>query len=156
MPPQPLRFLSPIHKAGRQIGVYLQRAMDEHGLATAEGHLLSYLRSYAPCPISELHRVFGLKKSTLTGILDRLEKRRIVRRQPHPDDRRSLLVQLTPKGRTLAEKTQAPVTELEESIAAAIAPRDVEGFRRVMEAIDHITEVELRTNPPTRIPKEKP
>jgi DNA-binding MarR family transcriptional regulator len=100
--------------------------------------------------------VFGLKKSTLTGILDRLERRGCVRRRPHPSDRRSFLVHITRSGRAFAEKVQVPVDRLEEEIADRVGPRDVEGFRRVMAAIDRVTEVELRENRPTRTPKERP
>src|SRR5688572_7892845 len=102
----PLQFLSPIHKAGRQIGLYLEGATVELGVSPAEGHLLSFLRTYAPCPVSELERVFGHKRSTLTSILDRLSDRGLLTRQVNADDRRSFTIELTPDGRKLAGKLQ--------------------------------------------------
>ena len=41
----------------------------------------------------------------MTGIVDTLEKNGLVTRQPNPDDRRSLLVTLTEKGKALAGST---------------------------------------------------
>ena len=61
-----LIFLSPLHKATRQVSLWFEEQMADMDLSPQEGHVLSYLNAYAPCPISELVRVFGLKQSTLT------------------------------------------------------------------------------------------
>jgi DNA-binding transcriptional ArsR family regulator len=85
----PLEFLSPLHKASRQITVYLEAHTRELGVSPGEGHFLSYLRSYSPAPVGELVRVFGIKQSTFTSLLDRLEKAGLIRREMNPGDRRS-------------------------------------------------------------------
>ncbi len=140
----PLIFLSPIHRASRQIGIHLAASMSPLGLQNPEAHLLSFLRSYAPAPIAELRRVFGLRKSTLTSVLDRLERRGLLVRSLHPTDRRSLLVSLTADGRAAAEKVQRPVEELEGSIRAAVSDEELRGFQRVLEAIAEVTRVQVR------------
>ena len=142
---QPLRFLSPIHRASRQIGIHLSGEMVTLELAAPEAHLLSYLRSYSPCAISVLHRVFGLRRSTLTSMLDRLEQRGLVRRELCPTDRRSFLVHLTVAGTGFAEEVQRPVDELERRIQAELDPEDLRGSYRVMEAISRVTRVQVRT-----------
>ena len=136
-----LRFLSPIHKATRQIGVYLETHSSDLGLTTTEGHMLSYLRSYSPAPVSELHRVFGVKRSTLTSMLDRLAARRWVERRPSNRDRRVTLVSLTEEGSTRAEGVQAALDALEAEIGAKTNPQDLEGFYRVLSAIAEATDV---------------
>src|SRR3954447_24922878 len=98
----PLRLLSPIHRASRQVGLYLESRCSELGVSTPEGHLLSYLASYSPCPVGEIGRVFNLKGSTLTSMLDRLEERGLVERRPNRDDRRSFLVDLAKPGERIA------------------------------------------------------
>ncbi len=69
-----LDFLSPLHKASRQLSVYLESQTRDLGVSPSEGHVLTYLRRYAPAPIGELVRVFGIKQSTFTSLLDRLER----------------------------------------------------------------------------------
>lgn len=145
--PERLRFLSPLHKATRQIEIHLAARLEGVGLATPEAHLLAFLRSYAPCPIGEIRRVFGLKRSTLTSMLDRLEERELVRREPCTRDRRSFVVHLTDGGRRLADRVQQPVAELEERIHAAIDEEDLRGFDRVLEAIARVTGVQVRKEP---------
>lgn len=139
-----LEFLSPLHKASRQISVYLEAQTREVGLSPAEGHLLTFLRSYAPTPVGELVRVFGLKQSTLTSMLDRLEKAGLVRRETNPGDRRSFLIHISDPGRELAERLNQCLAALEEEIRKRVSPRDVEGFHALMGAVEDITRVRLR------------
>lgn len=139
-----LIFLSPLHKANRQVSVHLEHETTELGVSPQEGHLLSYLRSYAPCPVSELVRVFGLKHSTMTSILDRLEERRFVARKLNPDDRRSLLVRLTRQGRSVADRVQGVVEVFESELCQKVTKKDIHGFHAVMAAIDRTTNVTLR------------
>lgn len=139
-----LDFLSPLHKASRQITVYLEERTGEEGVSPVEGHLLTYLGSYAPAPIGELVRVFGIKQSTFTSLLDRLEEAGLVRREVNPDDRRSFLIHLTEEGEELAGRINERLLELEEAIRSRVSAGEVEGFRAVMEAIEEITRVRLR------------
>lgn len=140
----PLEFLSPIHKASRQMGIYLERATMRLGVGPGEGHLLSYLRTYAPCPVSELERVFGHKRSTLTSMLDRLSDRGLLTRQINAEDRRSFTIELTPGGRKLAGKLQKPLEAFEQRLKERINDKEMAGFRAVMEAIAEITDVKVR------------
>ena len=140
----PLDFLSPLHKASRQISVYLETHTRELGLSPQEGHILSYLRSYAPTPIGELVRVFGIKQSTFTSILDRLEEAGLVRREINREDRRSFLVHISEEGIQLAERLNLLLAKLEDDIRSLVSTRDVKGFHAVMRAVEEITRVRLR------------
>jgi len=113
------------------------------GLTTTEGNMMSYLRSYSPAPVSELHRVFGVKRSTLTSMLDRLAARRWVERRPSDRDRRVTLVSLTDEGSARAEGVQAALDALEAEIVAKTKPQDLEGFYQVLSAVSAVTEVSV-------------
>jgi DNA-binding MarR family transcriptional regulator len=139
-----LDFLSPLHKASRQLSVYLETRIGEQGLSPSEGHVLSYLRGYGPAPVGELVRVFGIKQSTLTSMLDRLEQAGLVRRELNPDDRRSFLVHLSDDGAALTKRTNRILEKLEDEIRGRVSARDVKGFQAVMEAVEAITQVRLR------------
>lgn len=61
----------------------------------------------APAPSrnpAELADMAGVTRATMTGLIDTLEKDGYVRREPDPHDRRSMLVQLTPKGDAFTEE----------------------------------------------------
>jgi len=137
-----LNYLSPLHRATRQIGLWFEERLTD--FASTEGHLLSYLMPYGPCPVSELVRVFGQKHSTMTSILDRLESQGLIERTANPEDGRSLLVGLTRKGQKASARVNELVTELEEAIGSGVTRSDLAGFRRVMDAIEKATQVEVR------------
>lgn len=139
-----LEFLSQLHKASRQLTVHIERGNAEYGLSSAEGHLLTYLHSYAPTPVGELVRVFGFKQSTFTSILDRLEQPGYIRRELNPQDRRSFLIHITDEGRAVAGRITGQLVAIEDAIRSHVSARDVAGFRAVMGAIGDVTRVELR------------
>lgn len=140
----PLDFFSPLHKASRQISVYLEARTGELGVSPLEGHVLTYLGSYAPTPIGELVQVFGIKQSTFTSLLDRLEKAGFVRREINPEDRRSFLIHISDEGRELAVRLNQCLEALEAEIRAQVGARDMKGFQAVMAAVEEVTRVRLR------------
>jgi DNA-binding MarR family transcriptional regulator len=139
-----LDFLSPLHKASRQLSVYLEDQTRALGVSPLEGHVLTYLDRYGPASIRDLLRVFGLKQSTFTSLLDRLEAQGCVRRTTNPGDRRSFLVHVTPSGRKLAAKLHRLLRKVEAEIRSRTDVRDVKGFHAVMSAVDQVTRVRLR------------
>src|SRR5258705_11720812 len=106
-----LTYLSPLHRASRQIGLWFEERLTD--FAGTEGHMLSYLLPYGPCPVSELVRVFGLKYSTMTSILDRLESQELIERPANPGAGRSPLVGLTRKGPKASPRGHTLATEVE-------------------------------------------
>ena len=139
MKPRTLQFLSPIHKATRQLGAWLEGPMAQLGLSNPEAHLIAYLRSYGPCAVGDLHRVFGHRRSTLTSMLDRLQRKGLVSRATHPRDRRSVLVALTDRGRKKGERIRRELQALEERIRRRLDAEDLEAFVRVVRAIEEAT-----------------
>lgn len=139
-----LDFLSPLHKASRQITMYLEAHTRELGVSPLEGHILTYLRKYAPAPVGELVRVFGIKQSTLTSLLDRLEQAGLLRRELNPDDRRSFLIHITDRGREMTARLNRLLEKLEDDIRGRVRRPEVKGFQAVMSAVEDVTRVRLR------------
>ncbi len=139
-----LEFLSPLHKASRQITMYLEDQTRELGVSPLEGHVLTYLRKYAPATVGELVRVFGVKQSTFTSLLDRLERDGLVRREPNPADRRSFLIHITERGRELTARLNRLLEKLEDDIRARLRRAEAKGFHAVMAAVEDVTRVQVR------------
>jgi DNA-binding MarR family transcriptional regulator len=132
-------FLSPVHAGYRTLARRVENSVGE--VDSAEGHMLSYAMRYGPCTVGKLADVFGIKGATLTGQLDRLEKRGLLERRLNPDDRRSFLVAVTAKGRALVRRIGAQVMKLEESVRQQVSDRDYAGFMKVIEAIRNLDAV---------------
>src|SRR4051795_3180692 len=58
----------------------------------------------APMSMGELAAALGIDRPNATVLVDDLEAHGLVRRRPHPTDRRAKLVEATPKGKRLARR----------------------------------------------------
>jgi DNA-binding MarR family transcriptional regulator len=66
------------------------------GVNATDHRCLDILDQRGPMTAGALAEALGLSRSAVTTVLDRLEQRRYVRRGPNPDDRRQVVVALTP------------------------------------------------------------
>jgi DNA-binding MarR family transcriptional regulator len=78
---------------------YRQMVTAYLGLDTSQTQALSYLYSRGEMGQGELGALLGVNTSTMTALVDRLERDGIAQRRPHPTDRRRLVVDLTDGGR---------------------------------------------------------
>ncbi|TEU09792.1 MarR family transcriptional regulator [Candidatus Bathyarchaeota archaeon] len=91
-------LISKIHQLSGRIFNGLLR---EHGIEfnSAQGRILFVLWEKDSIPIKELSEKTQLSKSTLTSMLDRLERKGHITREPSEEDRRIILVNLTEENR---------------------------------------------------------
>ncbi|MFD1887165.1 MarR family winged helix-turn-helix transcriptional regulator [Paenibacillus wenxiniae] len=82
------------------IQTILLEAGAEHELSFIQIRLLGILRDREP-GMQELAHHLNLDKSSVTGLINRAERRDMVERVPSPTDRRSFSVRLTDKGKDI-------------------------------------------------------
>ena len=63
------------------------------GISSAEWKCLGLLEQHGPLPAGRLAELSGFTTGAVTGIVDRLERAGYARRERHPSDRRSVIVQ---------------------------------------------------------------
>src|SRR6478736_2685605 len=98
---RPLTVLSRVSRLARHLDLARRSAFSRHDLETWEFDVLSALRrAGAPYRLSPgaLLTLTLVTSGTMTNRIDRLEDKGLVERQPSPDDRRGVLVQLTDAG----------------------------------------------------------
>jgi MarR family transcriptional regulator, lower aerobic nicotinate degradation pathway regulator len=94
----------------------LERRASERGLSMVQTRLLGVLRDRRPT-ISELGRLLDLDKSSVSGLVERAERRGLVARAPSPADGRAVLVSLTDAGRSLVRQA---TTQFEADVVALL------------------------------------
>lgn len=118
-------------------GRVFQRILKRHGIRInpGQGRVLFALWKQDGASIQELGRRTGLEKSTLTLMLDRLEKAGHLRRQPDPNDRRRVIVTRTPKDRELQAKYERASLEMNELFYKGMDERQVEALEAALRAV---------------------
>ena len=106
----------------------LTRIAAEHDLSLTQLRVLAILRDRR-VKMSELTNFLGLDKSTVSGLVDRAEKRGLLQRAPNPHDGRGVDVFLAPSGMRLAERGVAQVAQSLSPMTSALTP--AEGRRLV-------------------------
>lgn len=100
----------------------LERRAGEREISIVQTRLLGILRDRQPT-MNELARLLELDKSSVTGLVDRAERRGLVERAPSTSDRRVVQVGLTAEGRALvtdvAARFEADVSAMVESLSTS-------------------------------------
>jgi MarR family transcriptional regulator, lower aerobic nicotinate degradation pathway regulator len=117
-----------------QLAFLVQRILAGSGapldLSIIQMRLLGVLRD-RQAGMLELGRHLGLDKSSMTGLVDRAERRGLVVRSPSPHDGRAVLVCLTPAGRTLTEQCGAEVGRRLKQLTDRLTPAQRDELTRL-------------------------
>lgn len=125
-----------IHKMTHQLAVALERG--DLGVDQPEAHVLSHLAENDEATVTEIHRTFGHKRSTLTSVLDRLEAKHMIERVVNAADRRSFIIRLTPTGKLAGRKVQNWMRKLEQDIERNLNGEQIEGVEAVGRSISKV------------------
>lgn len=112
-----------------------ERELDRRGLTTPRTHLLWVLFHSGPATQVQLAEALSVTPRHVTTLVDALDATGLARREPHPTDRRAVLVHLTERGHSLMETMDAEHTELG---AALIDGLDDQTVSAVVRALDHV------------------
>jgi DNA-binding MarR family transcriptional regulator len=136
MPAKQLRLIPEVHRATHRIGIYL----DGLGITQGEGHILSQLAASGDSTIAELHRALAHRRSTLTSILDRLAEQRLITRESDPKDRRSFIVRLTKKGKSVAARVHRGLVNIEESTLSRVTNQQLQSAVKILQTLESAAE----------------
>jgi len=129
--------ITDVQHATHRIGRHLESALAAVGVDQGEAHVLSAL-ARGPMTVAALVAAVGVKRSTLTNILDRLERRGLVTREINPNDRRSFVVRPTRGGERAAKKVAAAFAAVDAKLVRATTASEREAFDAVLVRLEEI------------------
>jgi DNA-binding MarR family transcriptional regulator len=97
------RVLIALRQIIRSIDIRSKRLVKQFGLTGPQLLILQEIAGAGEITASELAKAISLSQATVTGILERLEKRNLIARRRSTSDRRRVKVSATPNGRQLLE-----------------------------------------------------
>jgi DNA-binding MarR family transcriptional regulator len=89
--------------------------------------------------VSELGAAVGTRPTTLTSVLDRLERRGHITRGARPGDRRAVLIELTPSGRQAAATIRQAVTGLEQRALGTLPADAIAALQAALQALTEVS-----------------
>jgi MarR family 2-MHQ and catechol resistance regulon transcriptional repressor len=107
------------------IRVYQFRDRDRiccQDISVTQYYALESLARHGPLTLNELASQLYLDKSTVSRVVTAIERKKLLRRQPHEEDRRAVLLALTDAGRRLYEAIRDDIEEREKRLIADFDP----------------------------------
>jgi MarR family transcriptional regulator, organic hydroperoxide resistance regulator len=134
--PKDDRLIFLVFTAQLKLRTYLKNTLSEAGvtITPAQSGILFLLKSKDGQTMSELSQVLSLDNSTLTGLVDRLERSGFVKRNASTADRRASHVFITEKGSEEINRAGAVIRRVNEQIKADFTESEVEAFKKILKS----------------------
>ncbi len=112
-----------------------RKIIQKENLTTAQYSILQQLWKNDGIKFKQLAEACCCSQSTITGIVDTMEKKDVVIRKMNPEDRRSVLVMLTDKGKKL-EKETPNINSILDNCCSGFDPNDIQLLTILLKKLD--------------------
>jgi DNA-binding MarR family transcriptional regulator len=122
--------------------IYNKELNKKYQVSAPQLSSLLALYENGPLPPSQIAKYIMVNSSTVTGIIDRLEQKRLVQRSRISTDRRVITVTLTDKGRELAENAPSPIQEKIVDGLKKLPPNEIEKIVQALTKLTYMLDVQ--------------
>ncbi len=123
-------------KTSRKGIQFLNRNLEALKLTSVQGMVINSLGEADNIRFNQLGEKLNLTSATLTGIVDRLEKSGFVKRQPNPEDRRSILIALTAAGKKILPEIRSIIASANMAFLDSFKPEEEAMIRGLLNRIN--------------------
>jgi len=124
-------------KTADNVRRHFASVIEPHGITPQQFNVLRILRGAGDggMPTLEIARRMIERTPGITRLLDRLEAKRLVRRQRCATDRRQMLCWIDPPGLALLDALEEPVAHAERTALRGLPERDLKQLIRLLDAL---------------------
>jgi DNA-binding MarR family transcriptional regulator len=124
-----------IGRSRRLLWMASARSLEARGESVFTWQVICYLTTHGPTVQQDLAMATAQDPAGLSRVLDDLEARKLVRRGPHPDDRRRLVVEATKRGATWYRTAAPTVLAAVDEAMAALDAKQRKALRDLLRAL---------------------
>lgn len=124
-----------LNKVRRRIHRYYEGKLAPFNITPVQFYVLSALWDKEEIKFKELAGILDMDGATLTGILDRMEKRGFIERKKDPVDRRSVLVSLTHKSKEIRPQMIDIAQDLDQEFRDKVSDEE---FSQLLKILDQL------------------
>ena len=128
-------LMSQIRHLGGRVGEKLLKQSGVDVFNGAQGRILYVLWERETLTITQIGRLTSLAKTTLTGMLDRMEAGGLVERIPDKKNRRQILITVTEKAKSYREKYDWISDRTNEIFYRGFTDEEITGFENQLRRI---------------------
>ncbi len=118
--------------------LYTKELTRKYQISAAQLNCILTLYEYGPLPPSKIADHMMVKSSTVTGVVDRLEKKGIAERMRNSPDRRVITIQLTEAGKKLAQNAPPPI---QQKIIDGLKKTDTAKKKQIVSSLNMLTDM---------------
>ena len=122
---------------------YFRSYFSKQDLTFPQAMVLTALGEEGEMPISQLAQSIGSANSTVSGIVDRLERMGLVERVRSKHDRRVIYVALTDRSRAMEQKMEPDVNEQMGRMLTQLSDEELEEIRGALETLERVLEKDV-------------
>ena len=128
------RFIYLVFTAQNRLRMYIRDELmaAKVKITLVQAGILFLLREKDYRTMSELGQHLSLDNSTITGLIDRLEKEGFVQRQANPKDRLISLIHITPEGIQEANQAKTIINRVNNEIKADFSREEMDAFKKIL------------------------
>jgi len=117
-PPEEIRFGREVQNVANRFRRLGDENLQKEGITISQLRVIAYISRHGEKPVyqKELEEHFNIRRSSVTGLLQNMEKSGILLRTSCEKDARVKIVSLTEKGRDLDEKLKSYIQSLESEL----------------------------------------
>jgi len=136
-PPDPVKeIIYQIRRLIQARELYTKELNKKYSVTAAQLNCLLAVHESGALPLSHIAKLIMVKSSTVTGIIDRLEQKRLVERVRTSRDRRVITIQLTEAGIRLANNAPPPI---QQKIIDGLKKLPKEDIERIVTGLNMLT-----------------
>jgi len=120
-------------KAYQRACALYKETFDSYELTPQQFGLLRFLWEEDGITQVELSARSQIDRTTIGGLIDRLEQAGLLQRLPHPDDRRAYRIALTDAGKSLEAELAPLGEELHRAILEPLTPAEVQSLLAILQ-----------------------
>lgn len=123
--------------AQHEVFLTFSESLSHFGITPGQYGVLACLWKNDTLTPKEIATILRVENSTISGVLDRMQKRGLIDRVLNPDNRRSIRVKATKEGLALKKPVQKKIEELNEQVLRNFSPKEREQMIVYLNRISH-------------------
>jgi DNA-binding MarR family transcriptional regulator len=132
----PMTAVTSVMRVHQLLLARLNEALEQYGLTFAryEALMLLFLSRTGSLPLGKIGERLQVHPTSVTNLVDGLERSGLATRSPHPNDRRATLATITATGREVAEAATESLNSIDFG-TAPLARKDLDAVTRIFRAM---------------------